>query len=93
MRQTTPIVDLAGLGGRLVIVCLAGCSASPAQNMFGSFFPAWMLCAAAGILTTIVLHLALSAFGVSRYLLAPPLTYLSVAVSGTLLAWLFWFGH
>lgn len=74
-------------------LCLAGCSTSPAQNMFGSFFPAWMLCTAAGIASAVVLRQLFSAFGVSQYLIAPPLTYLCIAVGGTLLVWLLWFGH
>ncbi|HTW71805.1 MAG TPA: YtcA family lipoprotein [Acetobacteraceae bacterium] len=98
MRRTAPNVTLTGIGGPLialclVALCLAGCNASPAQNMFGSFFPAWMLCAAAGIFGAISLRLILSTLGISRYLIAPPLTWLSVAVTGTLLVWLFWFGH
>jgi YtcA family len=72
---------------------LAGCSTSPAQNMFGSFFPAWMLCAAAGIAIAVILRQALYALSVNQYLIAPPLTYLCIAVSGTLLVWLLWFGH
>ena len=72
---------------------LAACSASPAQNMFGSFFPAWMLCAAAGIVIAIILRQAFGAVGVNPYLIAPPLTYLSIAVAGTLLVWLLLFGH
>jgi hypothetical protein len=78
---------------QLAALPLAGCSTSPAQNMFGSFFPAWMLCAAAGIVIAILLRQVLSALGVSQYLIAPPLTYLSFAVIGTLLTWLLWFGH
>jgi len=93
MRPTAPSIFLTNLGTSLLVLCLAGCDASPEQNLFGSFFPAWMLCAAAGILSTIILRLVLSTIGVSQYLLAPPLTYLSVAVSGTLLVWLLWFGH
>ena len=72
---------------------LAGCSTSPALNILGSFFPAWMLCAAAGIVAAVVVRQALSAFGINQYLIAPPLTYLSIAVAGTLLVCLLWFGH
>ena len=93
MRPTAPIIIRSSLGGRLLVLCLAGCSASPAQNMFGSFFPAWMLCAAAGIFSAVSLRQILSALGVRQYVIAPPLTYLSIAVSGTLLVWLLWFGH
>jgi hypothetical protein len=72
---------------------LASCSTSPAQNMFGSFFPAWLLCAAAGIAIAVILRQVICAFGVNEHLIAPPLTYLSIAVAGTLLVWLVWFGH
>jgi ABC-type uncharacterized transport system permease subunit len=78
---------------QLAVLSLAGCSTSPAQNMFGSFFPAWMLCAAAGIVIAVLLRLVLSALDVNQYLIAPPLTYFSIAVTGTLLVWLLWFGH
>ena len=72
---------------------LAGCSTSPVQNMFGSFFPAWMLCAAAGVVIAIILRQVFGALGLNRYLIAPPLTYLCIALAGTLLVWLLWFGH
>jgi hypothetical protein len=78
---------------QLAALSLAGCSTSPAQNMLGSFFPAWMLCAAAGIVIAVLLRQVLCALDVNQYLIAPPLTYLSIAVTGTLLVWLVWFGH
>ena len=78
---------------QLAIPLLAGCGASPERNLLGSFFPAWMLCAAVGVAGAVVLRQALGALGVDRYLIAPPLTYLCAAVAGTLLVWLLWFGH
>jgi hypothetical protein len=72
---------------------LAGCSTSPSLNLLGSFFPAWMLCAAAGIIVAMILRQVFGAVGVNQYLIAPPLTYLSIAIAGTLLVWLVWFGH
>ncbi|MBV8455321.1 MAG: hypothetical protein JO122_01745 [Acetobacteraceae bacterium] len=79
--------------GQIAVLFLAGCSTSPAQNILGSFFPAWMLCAAAGIAGAVVLRQVICAFGINRDLIAPPLTYLCIAVAGTLLVWLLWFGH
>jgi len=81
------------LAAGLCSTALAGCSASPAQDLLGSFFPAWMLCAGAGILSSVVLRQIISALGIASYLIAPPLTYLAFAISGTLLVWLFWFAH
>ncbi|MBV8093891.1 MAG: hypothetical protein JO110_11760, partial [Acetobacteraceae bacterium] len=48
--------------------------------MFGSFFPGWMLCAAAGILAAVIARQLLSAIGADSYLIAPPLTYLCIAI-------------
>ena len=79
--------------GHGATLCLAACSTSPAQNMFGSFFPAWMMCTAAGIAGAVILRQVLSTFGINQYLIAPPLTYLCIAVTGTLVVWLLWFGH
>jgi YtcA family len=84
---------LSQLPTQAVILFLTGCSTSPEQNMFGSFFPAWMLCAAAGIVIAVIVRQVLYGLGVNGYLIAPPLTYLSVAVAGTLLVWLLLFGH
>lgn len=73
-------------------VPIAGCSASPSQNILGSFFPAWLLCAAIGLVAAIIGRWALTAAGIVPHLLLPPLTYLAIAVAVTLLAWLIWFG-
>jgi hypothetical protein len=71
----------------------AGCSYSPTMDLFGSYFPAWMLCAAIGIVAAVIVRLILVAAGINDYVVAPLLTYAGLAVSATLLAWLLWFGH
>lgn len=93
MRTAAHMITLARRASRLMILCPCACSASPAQNLFGSFFPAWMLCAVIGVLSAISFHQILSVLGISQYIIVPPLTYLSVAVLATLLVWLLWFGH
>jgi len=72
---------------------VAACSYAPTMNLFGSYFPAWMLCAALGIVAAVVIRQILAAAGVGDYVVAPLLTYAGLAVSATLLAWLLWFGH
>ena len=74
-------------------MAVSGCSSSPTLNLLGSYFPAWMLCAALGIVAAIIIRQALAVTGISDYVVAPLLTYAGLAVSATLLAWLFWFGH
>ena len=69
------------------------CSYSPTLDMFGSYFPAWMLCAVIGIVAAVIIRQILAVAGINDYVVAPLLTYAGLAVSATLLAWLLWFGH
>jgi hypothetical protein len=66
---------------------------SPTLDLFGSYFPAWMLCAVVGILVAVIIRQVLVAAGIGEYVVAPLLTYAGLAVSATLLVWLVWFGH
>lgn len=63
------------------------------MDLFGSFFPAWMLCAALGVVTAVFIRQILAVVGINDYVVAPLLTYAALVVSATLLAWLLWFGH
>jgi len=62
-------------------------------DLFGSYFPAWMVCAVAGILAAIIIRQILALARIQEYVVAPLLTYTGFAVSAALLLWLFWFGH
>ena len=72
---------------------LVSCSASPAQEILGSFFPAWMLCAAIGVAGAVVGRRLLVAVGVNEWIPAAPLTYIGLAAAVTLLIWLIWFSR
>ena len=72
---------------------VAGCNYAPTMDLFGSYFPAWMLCAAVGIVAAIIIRQILAVAGINDYVVVPLLTYAALAVSATLLAWLVWFGH
>jgi YtcA family len=72
---------------------VAACSSAPTMDLFGSYFPAWMLCAAVGIVAAIIIRQILAMSGINDYVVAPLLTYAGLALSATLLAWLLWFGH
>jgi hypothetical protein len=72
---------------------VAACSSAPTMDLFGSYFPAWMLCAVVGIVAAIIIRQILAISGINDYVVAPLLTYAGLALSATLLAWLLWFGH
>jgi hypothetical protein len=77
----------------MISLTVSGCSRAPTMDLFGSFFPAWMLCAAIGIVAAVATRQILAVAGINDYVVAPLLTYAALAVSATLLAWLLWFGH
>ena len=66
---------------------------SPSLDLLGSYFPAWMLCAAAGIFAAVIVRQVLMIVGVGEYVIAPLLTYVGLALSATFLIWLLMFGH
>ena len=72
---------------------VAACNHAPTMDLFGSYFPAWMLCAVSGIVAAVIIRQILAVVGINDYVVAPLLTYAGLAVSATLLAWLLWFGH
>ena len=88
-RRLAPLV----LWRSAIALPIAGCSRSPTLDLLGSFFPAWMLCAALGILAAVIVRQLLAVSGINEYVVAPLLTYAALAVFATLLAWLLWFGH
>ena len=76
-----------------IALAIAGCSHAPTMNLFGSYFPAWMLCAAVGIVAAVIIWRILTMAGINEYVVAPLLTYTGLALSATLLTWLLWFGN
>jgi hypothetical protein len=66
---------------------------APTLDLFGSYFPAWMVCAAVGIVAAVVVRQVLVIGGVAEYVVAPLLTYVGLALSATWLIWLLLFGH
>jgi len=69
---------------------MTGCD--PIVNIYGSFFPAWIICIALGVLVTVLLRLVFVAIKIDghlgpRILIYPALTFLAAALS-----WLLLFG-
>ncbi len=70
----------------LTAMLLTGCSRAPSFDILGSFFPAWLICLASGLLLTVA---ALWLLSRTRLVLALPiLTYPSLTALFTLSLWL-----
>jgi YtcA family len=66
---------------------------SPTLDLLGSYFPAWMLCAVAGVVIAALIRQVLAVVGIGEYVIAPLLTYAGLALFTTWLIWLLLFGH
>lgn len=74
-------------------LCLAGCNHAPSQDIFGSFFPAWMLCALGGVLLTVVFRILIIKTGIDRFIPAKLIIYSGLAASLTFFLWLGWYSN
>lgn len=65
----------------------------PSFEIFGTFFPSWMLCALAGAIATAMVFKVLTFLSIHDFLFPKVVTYGAVFLNVTLLAWNHWFGH
>jgi hypothetical protein len=68
---------------------LSSCKRASTFNLWGSFFPAWLVCAAAGVLMTFAVHWLLRRMQIE--LVFPVLTYPSLTALVTFTLWLAFF--
>jgi len=59
----------------------------PQLNLFGSFFPSWMLCALIGIVAAVIVRRILVRVGIDPYVGPRALVYPSLAILVTLVLW------
>jgi hypothetical protein len=71
-----------------------GCEASGAPwfPMFGTYFPAWMVCGLIGIAGAVGIRALLVALGLDAFLGLRLLTYTSMGVIFAATSWQVWFG-
>ena len=73
------------------MVFLSGCRGAPSINLVGSFFPAWMLCVAFGVIGVLVLRRVFVRTEIEPHLGAVAVVYFCLWVLLTLGSWLLFF--
>lgn len=75
-------------------IFLTSCSVrgAPSFTLFGAYFPAWMLCAAIGIVGAIGARIMFIGSGLADILPLQLLVCASLGLSIAMGTWLFWFG-
>lgn len=64
----------------------------PSLNVFGTFFPAWMLCTFVGVVVAGIAFKLFGALGIRAVLKPPLIVYSSIALTATFLVWLARYG-
>jgi hypothetical protein len=79
----------------LVSCSLGGCSAgaAPSFDLFGAFFPAWLLCGIIGIAGAVVARVVFVSTGIANTLPYQLAVCAAIGVITALLVWLVGFGH
>jgi hypothetical protein len=72
-----------------IAVFLTGCRRAPSFDVMGSFFPAWLVCAAAGILATVLVRFVFVRLRIP--LAFPAVTYPCLTALCTFVLWLAFF--
>ena len=86
---TNQFRQLLTLGLLVVVMSCAGCGRAPSFDILGSFFPAWLICLASGLLLTLSGRWLLVR---ARVVLAlPVLAYPSLTALFTFALWLAFF--
>jgi hypothetical protein len=65
----------------------------PSLNIFGTFFPSWMLCAILGIVASIIVYVGASRTRFREDIKPAQLAYPSIALSVTFILWLTFYGQ
>ena len=65
----------------------------PSLNVFGTFFPSWMLCALVGLVGAVLAHRLLAATRLDPFCKPRVLVYPSLTLALTFACWLLWFGN
>lgn len=77
----------------VMALALSGCAVqgAPSYTLFGAYFPAWMFCAAIGLVAAIVARAFFEASGLAYILPYQLFVCASIGVAAGLAASLFWF--
>jgi hypothetical protein len=89
---------LSSLARALIVLMsfsLGGCSTggAPSFDLFGAFFPAWLLCGVVGIAGAVAARVAFVGSGVANTLPYQLAVCTAIGVITALLFWLVGFGH
>jgi hypothetical protein len=81
----------ASVGALVSLNALAGCARAPSFNIVGSFFPAWLICIAAGIGLAVIANWVLRRYKLDQQIVWTIVVYPCLAAFFAFTLWLVFF--
>ena len=97
MKANRMVVRVVAGGGVLLLVLLLFIASrfvsyhSLTVDVFGSYFPAWMVCILSGIALTLIAHWIVQLCNLEQYLGPAPLIYSSLMIIFTFVTWILFY--
>ena len=97
MKANRMVVRVVAGGGVLLLVLLLFIASrfvsyhSLTVDVFGSYFPAWMVCILSGIALTLIAHWIVQLCHLKQYLGPAPLIYSSLMIIFTFVTWILFY--
>jgi hypothetical protein len=97
MKANRIVVSFVAGGGFLLFVLLVFIASrffsyhSLTVDVFGSYFPAWMVCILSGITLTLITHWIVQLCNLQPYLGPAPLIYSSLTIIFTFATWILFY--
>ena len=79
----------------LGLITLSGCStaSAPSFDLFGAFFPAWLLCGLIGVAGAIAARAGFVGTGLANAVPFQLFVCTAIGIIAAILVWLLWFGR
>lgn len=97
MKANRMVVRVVAGGGFLLLVLFLFIASrfvsyhSLTVDVFGSYFPAWMVCILSGIALTLIAHWIVQLCNLKKYLGPAPLIYSSLMIIFTFVTWILFY--
>lgn len=97
MKTNRIVVRVVAIGGFLLLGLLLFIASrffsyhSLTVDVFGSYFPAWMVCILSGVTFTLIAHWIVQLCNLKPYLGPAPLIYSSLMIIFTLATWILFY--
>ena len=76
------------MGAVAILLLIAGCGVAPSVSIFGSFFPAWLICIVTGVVLTVLTRQIFVATKIAPHISPAAIVYPCLTAAWIFATWL-----